>query len=187
MPALPLEMAFVEALEGPPTNVQPAAAEARQAVQPAQSTRPEPQRPARQPNQSPPALPAEPEPVPEALDEPADPQSNRKLDENWKQILSLTRQADLNTYSLINSSRSRNLHGSNLTLGFASDVLKEKMEKSSNLELVQKVLHQVLGLDVEIRCVTLSGKRTNPPPGVDSDGMVASALRDLGGEIVDVH
>ena len=52
---------------------------------------------------------------------------------------------------------------------------------------LQKVLHQVLGLDVEIRCVTLSGKRTSPPSGVDSDGMVASALRDLGGEIVDIH
>jgi hypothetical protein len=35
--------------------------------------------------------------------------------------------------------------------------------------------------------VVASTRRGSPPPDIDSDGMVATALRDLGGEIVDVH
>ncbi len=190
MPALPLELAFVEALEGPQPLVQSGtSAEIRPATQAAKAERRPPVHPTSQP---PTTLPSDepkagPEVEPEPVMDVGDPQSNRKLEENWKQILSLTRQGDLNTYSLINSTRSRTLSGSILTLGFAGEVLRQKMEKPGNIELVQKVLHQVLDMEVEIRCVVISGKRTNPPPGVDSDGMVASALRDLGGEIVDIH
>jgi hypothetical protein len=116
-----------------------------------------------------------------------DPQAARQLEENWKTILSLTRQQNPNTYGLLNSCRSRHLKDNILTLGFASDVLKFQMEKSSNAEVVLGVLRQIFSQEVGLRCITLSGKRSTPPPGVDSDGMVASALRDLGGEIVDVH
>ena len=116
-----------------------------------------------------------------------DPQSARLLEENWKNILALTRAQNPNTYGLLNSCKSRHLKDTILTLGFASDVLKFQMEKSGNLEVVLGVLRQVFTQDIAIRCVTLTGKRSTPPPGVDSDGMVASALRDLGGEIVDVR
>lgn len=116
-----------------------------------------------------------------------DPQSAQQLEDNWKQILSLTRQQSPNTYGLLNSCKTRHFKDYVLTLGFASDVLKFQMEKSSNLEVVSGVLREIFQQDVSIRCTTLTGRRTTPPPGVDSDGMVASALRDLGGEIVDVR
>lgn len=184
MPSLPLEMALVQSLAEPP-EPPGAAVETQPAGKPAKASAPR----SRTRLDSPPAPagPAEVENELEQAPEPGDPLGNRRLDENWKQILNLTRQQDLNTYSLINSSKSRSLSGNILILGFASDVLKIKMEKNSNIELVQKVLQQVLGMEIEIRCITLSGKRTTPPPGVDSDGMVASALRDLGGEIVDIQ
>jgi hypothetical protein len=35
--------------------------------------------------------------------------------------------------------------------------------------------------------ILTSATRSTPPAEVDSDGMVASALRDLGGEIVDIQ
>jgi hypothetical protein len=35
--------------------------------------------------------------------------------------------------------------------------------------------------------VLTSGSKNKPPDEVDNDGMVASALRDLGGEIVDIQ
>jgi hypothetical protein len=49
------------------------------------------------------------------------------------------------------------------------------------------VLKQVFGFDVPVRVIASSGRQGTPPPDVDSDGMVATALRDLGGEIVDVQ
>jgi hypothetical protein len=71
--------------------------------------------------------------------------------------------------------------------GFSSELLKSKMEKSENLELVTQTISHVLHTDVSLRCVVAGGKSSALPPEVDSDGMVASALRDLGGEIVDIQ
>ena len=181
LPGLPLEMAFVQALQPPqaasdkddlPPPAAPKTATASAAVS-GDSAAPQPPAAAK---------------ADSAVEEPVmDPQTARLLDENWKSILALTRQQNPNTYGLLNSCKSRHLKDNVLTLGFASDVLKFQMEKSSNMEVVLGVLRQVFSQEVGLRCITLSGKRTTPPPGVDSDGMVASALRDLGGEIVDVH
>jgi DNA polymerase-3 subunit gamma/tau len=96
------------------------------------------------------------------------------------------KQRNANTAGLLNSIKSRDLRGNVLTLGFASDVLKSQMEKPANIEIFQGVLQQALGVEIVIHCVTAAGQRSAPPPDVDHDGMVASALRDLGGEIVDI-
>jgi hypothetical protein len=61
------------------------------------------------------------------------------------------------------------------------------MEKSENIELVRRAFQQVLKLDVPVKCIVSQGKTGSLPPDIDSDGMVAAALRDLGGEIVDVQ
>ncbi len=191
-PSLPLEMAFVEALEAPspvaPPTIPSSAASAAQVAKTARSAATAPKRPA-EPAASGPAK-AEPgEATQEAAVEAApasDPAEAQLLDSNWKTILSLTRQQNPNTYGILNSCKSRKLSNQILSLGYASDVLRFQMEKSTNIEIVQAVLKQVLKMDVQIRCFTTTGKQTAPPPGVDSDGMVASALRDLGGEIVDV-
>jgi DNA polymerase-3 subunit gamma/tau len=110
----------------------------------------------------------------------------KHLAESWKQIVANVKQKNANTAGLLNSIKTRDLRGNVLTLGFASDVLKSQMEKPANIEIFQSVLQQALGCDIVIRCVTAAGKRNAPPPDVDHDGMVASALRDLGGEIVDI-
>ena len=45
----------------------------------------------------------------------------------------------------------------------------------------------VLQIDLPFRCVVSGGRSGGLPPDVDGEGMVASALRDLGGEIVDIQ
>ena len=196
-PALPLEMAFVESLgkadEPHPLDVThpldvPPPQEAAAA-----SEIPTP-RTARQPTKSSPARPVKAAPVeaPEpAQDAPepapsADDPLYKRLSESWKQIVASVKQRNANTAGLLNSIKSRDLRGNVLTLGFASDVLKSQMEKPANIEIFQGVLQQALGVEIVIRCVTAAGQRSAPPPDVDHDGMVASALRDMGGEIVDI-
>lgn len=182
MPHLPLELALVQALEASSGTLLAAPTDARPSAPAERSPRAQ-----RQPVPPARAEEVKPAPIPEPDLESGDPQGNRQLEEHWKQILDQTRQSDAGIYGLLNSTRSRTLGGGILTLGFATDVLRQRMDKPGTLQLVQKILLQVLGTEVEIRCVTISGKRTTPPSGVDSDGMVASALRDLGGEIVDIH
>jgi hypothetical protein len=79
------------------------------------------------------------------------------------------------------------MNGNLLVLGFASDVLKNQMSKQENLTLVQGAVSQALGKQIAIRCVINTVRRNVIPADVDDNGMVAAALRDLGGEIVDVQ
>jgi DNA polymerase-3 subunit gamma/tau len=207
-PALPLEMAFVESLgkadDAHPKDVTHPMDVTHPIEAAAASEIPTP-RTARQPAKSSPAKPvkAAPAEVPEpAQDAPervlyqvatttepapsADDPLYKRLSESWKQIVAGVKQRNANTAGLLNSIKSRDLRGNVLTLGFASDVLKSQMEKPANIEIFQGVLQQALGVEIVIRCVTAAGQRSAPPPDVDHDGMVASALRDLGGEIVDI-
>lgn len=187
MPGLPLEMAFLEALEPPAAEAaRPQAAVQRAPVypagaRPAASSAPQARQPAAQ------AAPhAVQEPEPEAQ-QAADPGENRQLDQNWRRILDLTRPQNAQLTALLNSAKSRSLKDDVLTLAFATDILKFKLEVPATMQVVLAVLKEVFGREIQVRVVTVSGKRAAPPPGVDSDGMVASALRDLGGEIVDIH
>ena len=48
-----------------------------------------------------------------------------------------------------------------------SEVLKSKMEKSENIAAVQQAIKQVLGSEVQFRCVISSGKSGGLPPDID--------------------
>ena len=124
-------------------------------------------------------------PVEENTSLPAD--DSHTLQQHWPQVLSLVRKQNPNVYGLLNSCRSRHLNGKVLVLGYASEVLKNQMTKKENLDLVQQALQQALGEPITVRCVINTAKRTSIPTEVDDDGMVAAALRDLGGEIVDIQ
>ena len=75
--------------------------------------------------------------------------------------------------------------GGALVLGFASDLLKTKMEQDENIQLIREVIQQIAGVDVAVICTVMGAKATQNPgdAGVDSDGMVGTAL-SLGGTIV---
>jgi DNA polymerase-3 subunit gamma/tau len=178
-PALPLEVAFIESIHpveqiiSTPINPQTAPV----------SNSP-PSRTVAQEKKGPPTG----SPAVETVDLSAEDRSaTQALNQNWAQILSEVRRSSPNTYGLLNSSRSRYMNGNLLVLGFASDVLKNQMSKKENLALVQETAAQVLGREIAIRCVINTVKRNSIPADVDDDGMVAAALRDLGGEIVDVQ
>jgi DNA polymerase-3 subunit gamma/tau len=196
-PALPLEMAFVEALEAPQTaeSAAPPPPTAAPVAPPTQRTpAPNPPPAAQAPKTAPPE--AAQDTAPAALRKappispdstPADPQAAQKLAAVWPQILSLVRQKSQPAYGALNSCTSRVLHGDQLTLSFASDVLKNKMEKPESLALLRAALEQVFGREIYVQCIVDISRRDTVPPGVENDGIVAAALRDLGGELVDIN
>ena len=69
----------------------------------------------------------------------------------------------------------------------SGEVLKTRLEDPPNIELLQQVLKEVMGKDIYVNVVLTSSTKSSPPAEVDHDGMVASAVRDLGGEIVDIQ
>jgi DNA polymerase-3 subunit gamma/tau len=175
-PSLPLEMAFIEALE---TNSDGGEAPAGAGVQATKATAPRravPQATAE-------GMPSQDETFAD-VDEGG--LTVKLVQEHWRQILALLRKYNTTTEALLRSGRLLGVKNGTLYLGF-SEVLRSKMEKNENMDLVQRVFQQVLEMDVPIQCVAAVGKTGAIPPDIESDGMVATALRDLGGEIVDVQ
>ena len=187
-PALPLEMAVVECIEGPvETGDAPEPGEA----QSTRASRHAAQGPAqKQVKDRPPQKPETPAAVSGETEQQENPeivQDREALEGQWGKILNLARAKNPSTYGLLNSTQMRHLKENVLILGFASDILKNQMIKDENLSIAQQVLNQVFEREITIRCVITTAKRNAIPPEVDNDGMVAAALRDLGGEIVDVQ
>jgi DNA polymerase-3 subunit gamma/tau len=108
------------------------------------------------------------------------------INEHWKRVLSLIRGKNPSTEALLKSGRLLGVKNGVLYFGF-SEVLKSKMEQKENIDLVCQIFQEVLDTEVPIRCVVSTGQSGKLPADIDGEGMVATALRDLGGEIVDVQ
>jgi DNA polymerase-3 subunit gamma/tau len=108
--------------------------------------------------------------------------------DSWPRLLTAAYRRDPRAQALLNSSKPMGVSAAGLVLGFQSDLLREKMEKGHNAQLIMEALEEVLGGPLEVRCVLIEewkADSSTPPPPVQEGGMVAMALRDLGGQVVD--
>ncbi|MCL5428491.1 MAG: DNA polymerase III subunit gamma/tau [Chloroflexi bacterium] len=167
LPSLPLEMAFTESLQAsalvPETPA--SAAPAARTSAPAQPKTPPP-------------------PIAQSIPPSSAPASVQLDNPTWQRVKDEVKTHDPHLHALLNSIKVREVRGATLFLGFGGDVLKEKMEKTENVEILQAAMDRTLGARLEVNCFLASGKAGELPPGLDSSGMVAAAVR-LGGEIVD--
>jgi DNA polymerase-3 subunit gamma/tau len=172
-PSLPLELAFMESLSSavpqPATAGNPA---------PSQKTGGAPT-PGRASKTSP-----NPEKK-EKTDKPA-PYGGQMDKDDWQKILAQVKAKSPTTTALLNSCRSIEWGQGVLCLGFASDLLCQKMAQEDHAALLITVASEVLGDSIELKCIINSGNIGDLPSDVDASGMVATGMR-LGGEIVDVQ
>jgi DNA polymerase-3 subunit gamma/tau len=101
----------------------------------------------------------------------------------WKQIVAALPKSQANLAALLNSVKMIDVQGDTLLLGFASDVLVDKMNKPDQIAATQKAIADALGVKVNIRCAVTNAKG-KIPPNVSQDGMVATAIQH-GGEVVE--
>lgn len=185
-PALPLEMAFVEATAS-------AEAASPAAVQGAPRPTPETkdskmvsQRAARLPVAESASETADaPRPTPPA--DAGETHSNRGLAESWQRFLDLARRQSQPVYGALNSCTGKTLRGNTLVITFASEVVKSKVDRPDVIEMLQTALQETFDRELNIQFMVDTARRDNVPPGVDQDGIVATAMRDLGGELVDIN
>ncbi|MEA3350665.1 MAG: DNA polymerase III subunit gamma/tau, partial [Chloroflexota bacterium] len=179
-PALPLEIAFIESLNLPPREKEPPtktpAPQVRDPNPPSRGRVTPDVQPAPQQES------AKPEPETDSL-----PQN---ILTNWNQILKFVGEQEpqaqaLRVQALLKSSKPMGMKDNALVLGFSGGVIKSKMESGENIELFQRAIEKVLGKSIPVLCMLAKGGKL--PPDIDQDGMVATALRDLGGEIVDIQ
>ncbi len=192
-PALPLELAFLEAMsvfsgeDNSPPEGRPLRKEAR--ARPSGGGVP-PQE----------AAPSRRESVPVASfqgeasageEAPSQGGTFHQIVSQWKRLVKLALEVDspvANPASgLLNSGKPLELKGDMLVVGYPSDVLRERMADPEYIRVAEAALQALTGQELRVECVVSAATRKQLPAGVDSDGMVATAVRDLGGEVVDMQ
>ncbi len=191
-PALPLEMAFLEALnafggeslpqKSPPARKEETAHPSGGRVTPGETSPPQKESAPTQP-------PQETAPPPEAASSQG--RLFHQIVSQWKRLVKLALEVDSPVASpvsgLLNSGKALKLKGDVLVIGYPSDLLRERMADPEYLQVAQKALQALTGEKLRVECVVSASTRKQLPPGVNSDGMVATAVRDLGGEVVDMQ
>jgi DNA polymerase-3 subunit gamma/tau len=115
----------------------------------------------------------------------------KAVSENWEAILEAAYRLDTRTQALLRSGKLLGIREGRVVIGFPTEILREKMEKGHSLTHARQAMEQVLGVPVDVRCVLLShwsGDETPAPAEPMADeGMVATAVRELGGHVVAVR
>jgi DNA polymerase-3 subunit gamma/tau len=175
-PSLPLELALAEALEAP---TDAPAAKPDPAAGSGQGPKAEAAKAGKGPSGAGPKA--------EAAQKSGEgaPVSLAEVMRSWKDIRAVIKPVHPGIEALLNSCKPMDLRGSELILGFQSDKVRALMDRPEQLEVTRKAIQDVLGLDLQIKCV-VTNARGKLPPDVPQDGMVATALNH-GGEIVDIQ
>ncbi|MDP2994993.1 MAG: hypothetical protein Q8N46_07715, partial [Anaerolineales bacterium] len=101
------------------------------------------------------------------------------------QIRALIKPQSPSLDGLLNSCRLLEVKNGILVIGFASELLRSKVDMPEQIEITRKAIVEVCGGELSVKCVVTNAKQATPPD-VKADGMVAAALK-AGGEIVDIQ
>ncbi len=117
--------------------------------------------------------------------------SDDSVRHRWKEVLEAAHRRDPLAQALLRSSKPMGLRAGAVVIGFPSDLLREKMEKGHNLAVVEGALEDIFGEKLGVRCVVQDrwspAQSEEPVVPMADGGMVATATRDLGGQVVEVE
>ncbi len=205
-PALQLELAFTEALEDPQPEGQggahsslPVQPEGKRPLVPAQTQKqtympaaslvqPPKAAPAAQGQKQNPAVAVSPKPTSPAVVMSAGSQAEpelKKILSQWLNIKAAVKTASPETAALLNSTKLVSMQNQKLVLGFASPLLKTKMENNSHIDLTRQKIKEICEVDLPLVCtvVNINDKTITTDMNIDREGLLGTALA-MGGKIV---
>ncbi len=151
-----------------------------------------PAQPAPRPSAPAPTPPRESRPASPAPEEAADSEAARSMfqtvTQSWPKVRALVKRQSPQTEALLNSGRLLGIKDGALLIGL-SPMLKAKLESDDKLDIAVRAIQAVTGLTITVRCMEANPRPGSLPSGVqvEDDGIVGTALRDLGGEVVDIQ
>lgn len=175
-PTLPLEMAFLEALEISPSEI------STPRPSPSKKNKPTPKPPVKK-------IPAskkeqDKQVEEEPLTEVESSQQPLTVLQSWKEVVDRVRETNPATQGILNSCKPLGIKDNKLVLSFRSDAIKEKMEGNDHVKITEEVIEKVIGVKLPLVCIVGGKDQSEIPEGVDPDGLVAAVVRDLGGSYV---
>jgi len=134
------------------------------------------------------AKPVQPEPQQQpAKTEPTDVPviSIQKIQECWTAIKAEVKKVSPQTEALLNSQKSLQIKEGGLIVGFASPMLRSKMETPDALSITHDAILKVTGASIEVKCAVVGNKSGSASTNldIDADGIVGTAL-NLGGKLI---
>jgi DNA polymerase-3 subunit gamma/tau len=194
-PALPLELAYLESMGTREAIDESLPEEGRPADSPARPGAPKSDQPSAEatdrPAERPLASKDAPEPSAKASAKaplaPSGALTFQTIVDHWEGILSAMFERDRMGQALLKSGQPLELKEDKLVIGFASDLLRDKMEKGDTTKQVAAALQDVFGRPLGVKCV-LSDQWSGAAPArggpqVKNGGMVDTAVRELGAEV----
>ncbi|MBS1248592.1 MAG: DNA polymerase III subunit tau [Chloroflexi bacterium] len=186
-PSLPLELAFIDALEKVSPAEPPLRGE-KKTLGSIPNPKDQPslvnkgQRPQTKEGQSPPK--SSQENVTPSTYQQSVLGANRNIFQEWNRILSLVEEEKPITQGMLRSSRPVGIKKGKLILCFDSELTKSKVLKGDHINILQQVVERVMGQALPIKCTTTNHNQEELPPNVKPDGMVSVAVHELGGKYV---
>ena len=107
------------------------------------------------------------------------------IDRAWTRIHDIIKSRRNQTGGLLNSCRRLAVKNGALVLGFATEVVRSKMDTPENINVTRAAIFEVLGRPINIVCVVAArGTQLPDDLDIDRDGMIGTAL-NMGGRIID--
>jgi len=178
-PALPLEMSFVEAI-----NEQSVETVQNSTPIPVLQERSSPSGKLEASQQSQTTTQPQSKPLTSQAKQTKTQKTSEQTSQAWRQFLLEVKKRSAKAYGLLNSCQSHYLQKDELVVNFATEILKEMMESPENIKAAQDAIQEVLKREILIRCKVALIEQEEFPPGADNNGVLASALRDLGGKVI---
>jgi DNA polymerase-3 subunit gamma/tau len=193
-PQLPLELAFIEAIEVATPRVVESAAPGVQAAPVAPATpaaTPQTVQPATQPATA--LATGEPAPAPEAEGAPLDEAAIRKLHDQWKGFLAIIKQTcGFRVQAALNSVRDIAISERSVALAFGNNTFaRDMIAQTDTLHQVGEVMARFLDRPVQIDCQMGMKAKVSKPIGVSNtqvldegpDPLIVFAVDNLGAEV----
>jgi DNA polymerase-3 subunit gamma/tau len=102
----------------------------------------------------------------------------------WRQIRAIVKKYRPATEALLNSCKPMSMKKGTLTLGFASEVLRGRMDQIENTDLTRQAIAHLFNAEVNIRCVVMKEIQNAESNVTAPEESMLKTVLDLGGKLV---
>lgn len=119
-----------------------------------------------------------------------DPENTAKVKDSWTEILNGIKKVRMSAYAFLVEGQPLYIKNNSFFIGFKEGYAfhKEKVEQAENKTAVEKVLNQVVGMDLTVKCIfaeeTGSAKEEKPPM---QEPIVQDAIKIFGGDVIEIN
>lgn len=119
-----------------------------------------------------------------------DPGSTAKIVDSWADILTAVKKLKMSAYAFLVEGQPLAIQNNSLIIGFKEGYAfhKEQVEQPDNKKVVEKILQQITGIDLKVKCVFTNHPGQNSEvKSPQQDTIVQTAIKIFGGDVIEIN